>query len=84
MMHSGGMEILEQIYTAVFSVNSVWSVVFRGAIWCVIAVVIIVSLDKSDPDKATKSLKSNLGFLLMFLVLSGVLMYLLFGYSRVA
>ncbi|MCA9369212.1 MAG: hypothetical protein H6773_02965 [Pseudomonadales bacterium] len=78
------MEVLEQIYLAVFSVNSIWSVVFRGIVWFIVAGVIIVSLDKADPDSAQKNLKSNLGFLLMFLVLSGVLMYLLFGYSRVA
>lgn len=84
MLHIGRMEVLEQIYLAVFSVNSIWSVVTRGILWFVIAVVIMVSLDKADPDKAQASLKSNLGFLLMFLVLSGVLMYLLFGYSRVA
>jgi len=78
------MEVLEQIYLAVFSVNSIWSVVARGVLWFIIAIVIMVSLDKADPDKAQTSLKSNLGFLLMFLVLSGVLMYLLFGYSRVA
>ena len=84
MLHIGRMEVLEQIYLAVFSVNSIWSVVTRGVLWFIIAVVIMVSLDKADPDKAQLSLKSNLGFLLMFLVLSGVLMYLLFGYSRVA
>ena len=83
-MHIGGMEFLEQIYLAVFSVNSIWSVVVRGIIWFVIAIVIMVSLDTANPDKAQAGLKSNLGFLLMFLVLSGVLMYLLFGYSRVA
>lgn len=84
MLHIGRMEVLEQIYLAVFSVNSIWSVVVRGILWFVIAIVIMISLDKADPDKAQQSLKSNLGFLLMFLVLSGVLMYLLFGYSKVA
>lgn len=84
MLHIGRMEVLEQIYLAVFSVNSIWSVVTRGILWFIIAIVIMVSLDKADPDKAQADLKSNLGFLLMFLVLSGVLMYLLFGYSRVA
>jgi hypothetical protein len=78
------MQLLEQLYLAAFSVNSIWSVIIRGVIWFVIAVVIIVSLDKADPDSATKNLKANLGFLLMFLVLSGILMYLLFGYARVA
>ncbi len=78
------MEVLEQIYQAVFSVNSIWSVVARGVLWFVIAGVIMISLDTANPDKAQSKLKSNLGFLLMFIVLSGVLMYLLFGYSRVA
>lgn len=75
------VESLQPLITALFSPNSVWSVVLRGAIWVVVALVIILSSDSHDPEQSLKSLKSNLGFLVIFLVLSGGLVYLLFGYS---
>lgn len=78
------MEVGRQIFEALFSVNSIWSVVLRGAVWFVIAAVIIISTDSPNPQKSLKSLKSNLGFLMMFLVLSSGLMYLLFGFAPAA
>lgn len=81
-MHSKKIvEILRSIYQAIFEPTSIWSVVARGALWFVVAIVVLVSVDKPDPDKSLKDLKSNLGFLVLFLVLSGTLMYLLFGYA---
>lgn len=74
------MEQLQPIINAIFSVNSIWSVVARGAFWFVIAIVIIVSADNPNPEKSLKDLKSNLGFMMLFLVLSGGLIYLLFGF----
>jgi len=77
------MPTLDQVMFILFSAESIWSVVLRGAIWLIIALVIIVSTDKPDPDKAFKDLKSNLGFFLMFITLSGGLVYLLFGFAGV-
>ncbi|MBP9819986.1 hypothetical protein KBC79_04590 [Candidatus Woesebacteria bacterium] len=74
-------EVLQPIIGALFSPNSIWSVVLRGVIWVAVAMVIILSSDSHDPEKSLRSLKSNLGFLVIFLVLSGGLVYLLFGYS---
>ncbi len=78
------MESLELIATSIFSPNSIWSVVARGVVWLLVAVVIIVSTDAPDPVQSLKDLKSNLGFFLMFLILSGGLVYLLFSYAPAA
>jgi hypothetical protein len=75
------MEVGKAIFETIFSVNSIWSVVARGVLWFVIATVIIISTDSPHPQQSLKKMKSNLGFLMMFLVLSTSLMYLLFGFS---
>lgn len=72
---------MRSIVHAIFDVTSVWSVVARGVIWFIIAAVIIISTDTPRPEMAGMRIKQNLGFVLMFLVLSGTLVYLLFGYS---
>ncbi|MBD3250267.1 MAG: hypothetical protein GF381_01710 [Candidatus Pacebacteria bacterium] len=65
------------------AVDSVWSVVLRGGIWLVIAIIIMISTDKPDPGKSMKDLKASLGFFLMFMIISGGLIYLLFGFAPV-
>jgi len=75
------MEFGRSLFEAIFSVNSIWSVVARGVLWFVIATVIIVSTDSPNPQKSFKKMKSNLGFLMMFLILSTGLVYLLFGFA---
>jgi len=75
------MDAARELFFQLFAVDSIWSVVLRGAIWLGIALVIIISTDNPNPDKQLKSLKANLGFFLMFVVLSGGLLYLLFGYT---
>lgn len=77
------MGFLQNILQQAFAVDSIWSVVTRGLIWLGIALVIIVSMDKPDPDQSIKQLKSNLGFFLMFIFLGGGLIYLLFGFTTV-
>ncbi|MFH2118297.1 MAG: hypothetical protein ABII10_00980 [Candidatus Paceibacterota bacterium] len=77
------MEILREILQKAFAIDSIWSIVTRGVIWLGIALVIIVSMDKPDPDKSLKDLKSNLGFFLMFILLTSGLVYLLFGFTAV-
>jgi hypothetical protein len=76
------IETIRELVISAFAVDSFGSIVLRGVIWLAIALVIIISADAADPDKATKNLKSNLGFLLIFMVLSGGLVYLLFGFTK--
>ncbi len=76
-----GMDILQNILGSIFRVDSIWSVVARAVVWFIVATVVIISVDNPDSEKSMKSLKSNLGFAAMFLVLSGGLVYLLFGYQ---
>lgn len=75
------MEAFQEILRSVFAVDSIWSVVARGVIWLGIALVIIISMDKPDPRQSAADLKANLGFFLMFTVLTGGLVYLLFGFT---
>jgi hypothetical protein len=75
------MPNFEALLTMFFSPDNIMSVVLRALIWMIIAVVIIVSTDKPDPEKGFKDLKANLGFFMMFLFLSGGLVFLLFGFT---
>jgi hypothetical protein len=75
------MEMLRSVFSALFAVDSIWSVVLRGAVWFAIALVIVISTDSPNPESSLKNLKSNLGFFLMFLMLSGTLVFMLFGYA---
>ncbi len=77
-------EAMRSIIQSVVAVDSIWSVVFRGALWLLISLVIIISTDAPNPERSLKNLKSNLGFFLLFLILSGGLIYLLFGYVPAA
>jgi len=58
-----------------------WSVVLRGLVWLVIAGGIIAATDSPRPEMNTSKLRQNLGFLLLVIVVSGTLIYLLFGYA---
>jgi len=73
------MEMIRDLVIKAFSVDSIWSVILRGVIWIVIAIIIIISVDSPNADLSSKKLKANLGFFTMFLLLSGGLVYLLFG-----
>jgi hypothetical protein len=75
------VEQLREIIQQAFAIDSIWSVVTRGAIWLGVALVIIVSMDKPNPKESVKDLKSNLGFFLMFIFLTSGLVYLLFGFT---
>jgi hypothetical protein len=76
------METFRQIVQSLIAVDSIWSVVLRGGLWLLISLVIIVSTDAPNPQRSMRSLKANLGFLLLFLVLSGGLIYMLFGFTK--
>lgn len=73
--------VFSDIVHSLFAVDSIWSVALRGLLWFVVAIVIIISADVPNPQLATKNMKSNLGFLLLFICLSGGLIYLLFGFT---
>lgn len=73
------MDAIRDLVIKAFAVDSLWSIVVRGGIWIVIALIIIVSVDNPNSDISSKKLKANLGFFTMFLLLSGGLVYLLFG-----
>lgn len=76
------MELLEEIIQGAFAFDSFWSIALRGAIWLIIALAIIANVDSASGEFNSQKLKSNLGFFLIFLVLSGGLIYLLFGVSN--
>jgi len=73
---------MQEILNLLFRADSIWSIVLRGALWLAIALVIIISTDNPDPDKSIKNLKANLGFFFFFVILSGTLIYLLFGFQQ--
>ncbi len=77
------METIREVIRSFFVIDSVWSLIFRGGIWFAISMVIIMSTDVANPDQSTRTMKSNLGFFLLFLMLSSGLMYLLFNFVLV-
>jgi hypothetical protein len=44
-----------------------------------VSLIIIIKTDSPDPEASLKNLKSTLGFFLMFIALTGALIYLLFS-----
>ncbi len=77
------MDNIQFIVHRAYAVDNIWSVIFRAVIWFGVSLVIIFSLSNPDMKKTEKILKSNLGFFLMFLLLSGSLIYLLFGFTTI-
>ena len=75
------MEMVQTIISSLFKVDSIWSVIFRGVIWFVVSIVIIMSVDSPDMDKSLSNMKANLGFFFVFLILGTGLTMLLFGYK---
>lgn len=73
------MEVVRDIVSSLFAVNSIWSVAFRGLIWLVVSIIIIISVDNPNAQDSLKNMKANLGFFFMFLILGTVLVYMLFG-----
>lgn len=76
------MELFRDLVQQAIAVDSIWSIVLRGVIWLGISLVIIISTDRPNPEQSMRSLKANLGFFLMFLVVSGGLIGLLFSYTK--
>jgi hypothetical protein len=74
------MENLQSIVQGFFQIDSIWSVILRAGIWFAIGIVIIISTDGASSQNSTSNVKKNLGLFFLFLLLSGGLMYLLFGF----
>lgn len=73
------MSPISEIVSSLFDVTNIWWLVAKTIIWFSVALIIIIKTDSPHPEKAFKSLKSTLGFFLMFIFLSTGLLYLLFG-----
>lgn len=75
------MDNADALITMLIAPTSTAGIVLRGAIWLVIATVIIISSNrynlKVDPSQV---IKRRLGSLFIFMMLSVGLMYLLFSY----
>lgn len=78
---AGFLDSLQPFVISLFAADSLSSVILRGLVWLAVSVVIIISTDSPNIQTTQRNLKSNLGFFLMFLVLTSGLMYLLFGFS---
>ena len=76
------MDNIKNLIQQAGAVDSIWSIVTRGVIWVIISVIIIISMDNPNADLAQKNLKANLGFFIIFMLLSGGLIYLLFGFQQ--
>jgi hypothetical protein len=64
-----------------FSANSFGIILLRASLWFVVSLIIIASTDTSGRKvRSSRDLKANLGILMLFLVLAGGLVYLLFGF----
>ena len=76
------MDNIKNLIQQAGAVDSIWSIVTRGVIWVIISVIIIISMDNPNADLAQKNLKANLGFFIIFMFLSGGLIYLLFSFKQ--
>lgn len=75
-------EAFREIVIFMFAVDSVGSIFLRGGIWFGIAIVIMASTDQFQKYQNSGTvLRTNLGFFLLFLIVGGALMYLLFGFA---
>lgn len=77
------MEIVVGFLRSLFVVDSIWAVMTQAAVWFIISVIIIVSTDNVDPDITHNKIRTNLGYFSIFLILSGLLFFMLFGYTPI-
>lgn len=62
---------------SIFSVNSVWSVVVRGLIW--IGAVLVLAYGADEGHKRIQ-IKNETGMFFVFLITTGILIYVVFGF----
>jgi hypothetical protein len=75
------MQYLHNLAYQFFDINSFWSVIFRGIIWVLLSIIILIATDHPSPEESRKNVKSYLGFFLLFAVVSTSMILLLFGIS---
>jgi len=75
------MSQVQNIIISLFAIDSLPGVAFRAFIWFIIAILIMVISSKPNFNKTRKNLKSNLGFLFIFIALATTLIYMLFGFT---
>lgn len=78
--HMDLRETLKPIFQTLFAVDSVWSVILRFVIWGAIALTIIASVDAARSEDRSRNLKANLGLFLLFIILAGIMIWLVFGF----
>jgi len=76
------MDTVRELIQQAVVIDSIWSIVLRGVIWLIISMIIIINMDNPNADLARKKMRANLGFFIMFMLLSGGLIYLLFGFKQ--
>lgn len=75
------METVLNIARSSFSVDSIWSLVFRGAIWMVMCLLILAATDNPNPKESSANAKFYLGSFLLIIVVFTSLFYLLFSFA---
>jgi len=75
------MQYLQNLAHQFFDVSSFWSVIFRGILWILLSVIILIATDHPTPQTSKKRVKDYLGFFLLFAVVSTSMILLLFGLS---
>ena len=46
------MDIIQNILSSIFRVDSIWSVVARAIVWFAVATVVIISVDNPNSEKS--------------------------------
>jgi len=75
---------MQEILSSLFSVNSIWFFVLQAVVWLGLCLVIIMTMDSARPQQSYGKLKSNLGYFLAFMILSGGLIYIVFARTPMA
>lgn len=75
---------MQAYISSLFSINSIWFFVLQAVIWLGVCLVIIMTMDTARPERSYGKLKSNLGYFLAFVALSGTLLYMVFGRTPMA
>ncbi len=65
------------LYT-LFGANSVWAVITRGIIWIIAVLILAYGVDEGHKKER---IKNEVGFFFLFLSTTGVLVYVIFGFS---
>ena len=70
------MATLTELLIQLVRVDSIWSIVIRALIWLIFVSIFAVGIAKG---KQYSTIKSEAGFFVAFLILTGITIYLVFG-----